>query len=99
MRVNHKILLAVLPLLICLTSCGAVQIVDESPESWGTSAGEYASSEWVSNNGRGNLPTVDSTSIYCITISDEGQKKYEWSYEEHLSSVDACIEAFVKGLS
>jgi hypothetical protein len=99
MPVNHKILLAMLPLLICLTGCGAVQIINESPESWGKSAGEYASLEWVSNNGRGNLPTSDSTAMYCITISDEGQKEYDWTYEQHLSSVDACIEAFVKGLS
>lgn len=99
MPVNSRILLVVLPLLFCLTSCGAVQIVNESPESWGKSAGEYAASEWVSNHGRGNLPTVDSTSIYCISISDEGQKKYDWTYEQHLSSVDACIDAFVKGLS
>ena len=99
MPVSHKFSLVVLPLLICLTSCGAVQIVDESPESWGKSAGEYASSEWVSKSGRGNLPTSDSTAMYCITISDEGQKEYDWTYEQHLSSVDACIEAFVKGLS
>ena len=99
MPVSHKFSLVVLPLLIFLTSCGAVQIVDESPESWGKSAGEYASSEWVSKNGRGNLPTSDSTAMYCITISDDGQKKYDWTYEQHLSSVDACIEAFVKGLS
>ena len=99
MPVSHKFSLVVLPLLICLTSCGAVQIIDESPESWGKSAGEYASSEWVSKNGIGNLPTSDSTAMYCITISDDGQKKYDWTYEQHLSSVDACIEAFVKGLS
>ena len=99
MPVSHKFSLVVLPLLIFLTSCGAVQIVDESPESWGKSAGEYASAEWVSKSGRGNLPTSDSTAMYCITISDDGQKKYDWTYEQHLSSVDACIEAFVKGLS
>ena len=99
MPVNRKIFLAILPLLICLTSCGAVQIVDESPESWGKSAGEYAALEWVSKNGRGNFPATDSTAIYCITISDEVQKEYDWTYEQHLSSVDACIEAFVKGLS
>lgn len=99
MPVSHKFSLVVLPLIIFLTSCGSVQIVDESPESWGKSAGEYASSEWVSKNGIGNLPTSDSTAMYCITISDDGQKKYDWTYEQHLSSVDACIEAFVKGLS
>lgn len=99
MPVNRRILLVILPLLICLTSCGAVQIVDESPESWGKKAGEYGSSEWVSKNGRGNFPTSDSTAIYCVTISDDGQKKYDWTYEQHLSSVDACIKAFVKGLS
>lgn len=50
-------------------------------------------------NGRGNFPATDSTAIYCITISDDGQKKYDWTYEQHKSSVDSCLEAFVKGLS
>lgn len=98
MLANHKVSAVVSLLLILLTGCGAVEL-NESPESWGKRAGDSASSDWVSKNGKGNLPTVSSTSIYCITISDDGQTKYGWSYEEHLSSVDACLEAFVKGLS
>jgi len=98
MPVNHKISLAVVPLLICLTGCSAVQLV-ESPESWGKSAGEYGASEWVKNNGSGNWPTSDSVAIYCITISDDGQKEYGWDFQQHTASVEACTRAFVDGLS
>ena len=98
MLASHKAILIVGPLLVSLSGCSAV-LVSETPESWGKGAGEYAASEWIKNNGSGNWPTTDSTAIYCITISDDGQKKYGWDFQQHLASVDACTKAFVNGLS
>lgn len=98
MHVNHRISLALLSSVIFLTSCGEVQFV-ESPESWGRQGGEYGSSEWVKINGTSNYPSSDSVAAYCVIVGEDGEKKYGWSIQQAMASTDACVTAFVAGLS
>ena len=98
MPVNRKVLFAILPLLFCLTGCGAVEFVD-SPESWGKQGGEYGSTEWVKLNGAGTYPNENGVAMYCVTVGEDGQKKYGWNIEQAMSSTDACVTAFVAGLA
>lgn len=92
---NQTVLIAA---LFGLTGCGAVELV-VTPESWGSGAGRYGAEEWTKRNGSGNYPTAEGIAMYCVTISEDGLKKHNWTFEQQLRSTEACNKAFVEGLS
>jgi hypothetical protein len=97
MPVNHKVLGFGIILSCTLSGCGAIEFV-ETPESWGASGGSYGAKQFIETNGKGNWPTTESAALYCADISEAGQKKFNWTYEQVLKAADACTEAFVEGL-
>lgn len=96
MPANLKFLLFGLMLTSTLTGCGFVA-VSETPESWGASGGKYGAEKWV-EEGNESWPTSDSVALFCVSISEEGQKKFNWTFQQQLESSDACSRAFVDGL-
>lgn len=82
---------------LLLTSCSFVE-TPPTPKEWGKEAGEYASEEWIETNGVNRYPTADSIALYCVNISEDGQKKYDWTVAEAYESTMACTEAFAKAL-
>jgi hypothetical protein len=36
--------------------------------------------------------------MYCVSISESGQKDFNWTFQQQIQSTDACTEAFVDGL-
>ena len=97
MPVNLRNLLFGSILLFTLAGCGVIEIA-ETPESWGTRAGSYGAEEWVKNEGKGIFPTSDSVAMYCVSVSESGQKDFNWTFQQLVQSTDACAEAFVDGL-
>ena len=97
MPANLKVLLFGFILTCTLSGCGAIEKVN-TPESWGASGGSYGAKQWIETHGKGVWPSTDSASIYCVTIAEEGQKKFSWTFEQALKSADACVKAFVDGL-
>lgn len=93
---RKMIFLLSLSLLLSQTGCVSVEKV-ESPQSWGSGAGEYAAKEWQKEN-QGSYPTENGIAAYCVSISETGAKEYGWSFNETIESSDACVESFVKGL-
>ena len=83
--------------MITLSGCGVVA-VSETPESWGVSGGRYGSEQWL-EEGNQSFPTAESLALFCVTVAEEGQKKFEWTFQQQLDSTDACTKAFVDGLS
>ena len=83
--------------VISLTSCSFVA-APLTPKEWGNGAGEYAAEEWIKTNGVNRYPTADSIALYCVNISEDGQKKYDWTFVEAYEATMACTEAFAKGL-
>lgn len=97
MRANHKFIILGFLIIGTLCSCGIIK-VSESPESWGTSGGSYGAKQWTETNADGDYPTSDSVAMYCVSIGETGQKKFNWTYEQLVKSTDACTDAFVEGL-
>jgi hypothetical protein len=97
MPVNLRNLLMGSILVFTLTGCGVIEVA-ETPESWGARAGSYGAEEWVKKEGKGIFPTSDSVAMYCVSISESGQKDFNWTFQQQIQSTDACTEAFVDGL-
>ena len=76
---------------------GKFVAVSETPESWGASGGKYGAEKWV-EEGNESWPTSDSVALFCVSISEEGQKKFNWTFQQQIESSDACSRAFVDGL-
>ena len=96
MPVNPKFLVFGLLITCALSGCGVVEIA-ESPESWGAAGGSYGAKSWLETN-PGSWPTSDSVAMYCVSITETGQKKFNWTVQQVFESTDACSEAFVDGL-
>lgn len=97
MPANPKFLALTFILTCSLSGCGVVEVA-ESPESWGASGGSYGAEQWLQTEASGVYPSSDSVAMYCVSIGESGQKKFNWTYEQLVRSTDACTEAFVEGL-
>ena len=97
MLVNLKWLIVLIMSSLLLVSCSFVE-TPPTPQEWGNGAGQYASEEWIKKNGENKYPTADSIALYCVNISEDGQKNYDWTVSETYDSTMACTEAFAKGL-
>ena len=97
MHVNPKKLVLIAASALLLSGCTFIESVT-TPKEWGTEAGRYASGEWIDKNGGNSYPTADSIALYCVNISEDGQKKYDWTVREAYESTMACTEAFARGL-
>ena len=87
----------VITLPATLTSCTIASSIS-TPRGWGTEAGKYGSSEWVKGH-PGEYPTSESIATYCVSVAEQGQRKYNWTISAQMTSSDSCVSAFVKGLS
>ena len=98
MHVDHKrsVIIFVMSSFL-LASCSLVP-VSESPESWGTAGGKYGAQEWKKSHPN-DFPTTESAALFCVSIAEEGSKKFEWTYAQQIDSSDACVKSFVSGLS
>ena len=96
MPANPKQILGGVFLLCTLSGCG-IQI-SESPKSWGSKSGTDGAKLWVEKQGTSVYPSSDAVAAFCVSMSDEGQKKYNWTIDEQVASTDACAAAFVEGL-
>jgi hypothetical protein len=97
MPANLKSLMLGFFLIVSLSGCGIIEAV-ETPSSWGESGGSYGAEEWVEKNGKGLLPTTDSAALFCVSIAESGQKKFNWNFQQTIEATDACTRAFVDGL-
>lgn len=79
-----------------MAGCTFVEI-PPTPREWGTKAGMYASEEWTKKNPN-KYPTADSIAVYCVKISEDGQKTYDWTVAEMFLSTKACTKSFAIGL-
>jgi hypothetical protein len=91
----RKILFGVF-LMVALSGCG-IQF-EESPESWGSTSGTDGAKLWIEKEGSSVYPSSDGVAAFCVSMSEEGQKKFNWTVEEIYASTDACAKAFVDGL-
>ena len=98
MPANHKFIVFGFLMTSALSGCGVVEVA-ESPESWGASGGSYGAKQWLETEASGVYPSSDSVAMYCVSIGESGQKKFDWTYEQLIRSTDACTSAFVEGLS
>lgn len=80
-----------------LAGCALVSSTS-TPQGWGTAAGSYGSAEWMKLH-PGEYPTSESIAMYCVSIAEDGQKKYDWTIANQMKSSDSCVSSFVKGLS
>jgi hypothetical protein len=99
MRANLKITSFILLITLPLAGCGTVLVREESPESWGDTAGRYGAEQWIEQNGKSSWPSTDSVAAYCVTTSESGQKEFSWTIEELFQATDSCSKAFVDGLA
>ena len=97
MPVNLNKFFSGLILLCILTGCGVIEIA-KTPKSLGEEAGRYGAEEWVKREGKGIWPSSDSVAVYCVSISEAGQKEYNWTLQQQIQSTDACTTAFVDSL-
>ena len=97
MPVNRSVLGFGIILSCTLSGCGAIEFV-ETPESWGARGGSYGAKQWVETREKGDWPTTESAALFCADISESGQKKFNWTFEQVIKSADACSRAFVDGL-
>jgi hypothetical protein len=79
-----------------LSGCGIV--VSESPESWGSKSGADGAKLWIEQEGTSVYPSAEGVAGFCVSMTEEGQKKFNWTYEEVFASTEACSKAFVDGL-
>jgi uncharacterized protein YceK len=97
MPVNPRFLLFGLILSCILSGCGLVAVT-ETPESWGASGGSYGAEQWVEVEKNKSWPTAESLALFCVSIAEQGQKKFNWTFAQQLKSTTACNRAFVDGL-
>ena len=97
MPVNPKFLVFGLILAIALSGCGFVA-VSETPESWGASGGNYGAKRWIEDESKNGWPSSEGVALFCVNIAEEGQKEFNWTFQQQLDSTDACTKAFVDGL-
>ncbi len=98
MRVNPRSFISGVASSLLLVGCTFVEL-PPTPKEWGTEAGNYASREWIKKNGKDSYPTAESIAMYCVNISEDGQKKYDWTVKEAYESTMACTDSFARGLN
>jgi uncharacterized protein YceK len=98
MRAHPKHLILGFLITCTLSGCGVVEVA-ESPESWGSAGGKYGATQWLETEAKGTYPSSDSVAVYCVSIGESGQKKFNWTYEQLTKSTEACTESFVEGLT
>jgi uncharacterized protein YceK len=98
MPANPKFIVLGFLITSALSGCGVIEVA-ESPESWGTAGGSYGAKQWLETETSGLYPSSDSVAVYCVSIAETGQKKFNWTLQQVIESTDACSEAFVQGLS
>jgi hypothetical protein len=96
MLVSLRKILSGVFLMVALSGCGIV--FEESPVSWGSTSGTDGAKLWIEKEGSSVYPSSDGVAAFCVSMSEEGQKKFNWTVEEVFASTDACAEAFVEGL-
>jgi hypothetical protein len=96
MRVNPKQIL--IPVLFVFTLSGCGIVFSESPESWGSKSGSDGAKLWIEKQGSSVYPSSEGVASFCVTMGEEGQKRYDWTFEEQFASTEACTSAFVDGL-
>ncbi len=97
MLVNPKKPIVLVMSGLLLVSCSFVE-TPPTPKEWGYGAGQYASEEWIKKNGTNKYPSAEGMAMFCVNISEDGQKNYDWTVAEAYDSTMACTEAFAKGL-
>lgn len=97
MLANPKFLFFGLLVTYTLSGCGVIEIA-ETPKSWGANGGSYGAKQWIERQGSGVYPSSDSVALYCVSVGETGQKKFNWTFEQQRKSTDACAEAFLDGL-
>jgi hypothetical protein len=98
MVVNLKLLAQVPLAVLILTGCGVISVA-ETPAGWGSGAGKTGAEMWNEQNGGSGYPSAEGVAAYCVSIAEDGQKRFDWNYTQALAATDACTEAFVEGLS
>jgi hypothetical protein len=69
-----------------------------TPKQWGKGAGEYGSKQWLEEKGNGVFPSAEGIATYCVNISEDGLKNYDWTIAQAYESTQACTDAFSRGL-
>jgi hypothetical protein len=96
MLVSRKLAAPLLAFSALTSGCGVVEFV-ETPESWGTRAGEYGAEQWM-KEGESGYPSSNAVAAYCVSIGESGQKEFNWTVKQTYESTMACTDAFVRGL-
>ncbi len=98
MAANPKQIMFITLILAMISGCTLISEV-ETPKSWGEAGGKAGAQMWIEEYGKSGYPSTESSAAYCVDISEDGMKRFDWSFEQAMESTEACVKSFVDGLS